>query len=232
MARSKDKTAKAIESIKAACPNSRGVLTYIPLDLADLSSVKDSVQAFLQRESQLHVLFNNAGVGYPEAGSKTKQGYELQLGVNCIGCFALTKQLTPTLVSTAKTAPRDSVRVVWASSTAAEATKASDFQSNVESIDQQSVVTGYFVSKLGNYFYATEFAARHRADGIVSVPLNPGNLDSDFWRTQGRLVSFILRKLVLYPAVYGAYTNLYAGFSPTVTLQESGKFGKSNLWFL
>lgn len=230
MARSEEKTLKAIESIKAAYPESRGDLVYIRLDLADLTTIKDSAQAFLQKESKLDILFNNAGIGYPNAGSKTKQGYELQLGVNCIGSFALTQKLTPTLISTAKTAPKNTVRVVWASSSAAEATKPSQFQSNVETLDQKGIVTGYFVSKLGNYFHAAEYAARHKADGIISIPLNPGNLDSEFWRTSGIILNYILRKTLLYPPVYGAYTNLFAGLSPTIALEQTGTFGESRFF--
>lgn len=230
MARSEEKTLRAIESIRAAHPKSRGDLVYIRLDLADLSTIKDSTQAFLQKESKLDILFNNAGVGFPDAGSKTKQGYELQLGVNCIGSFALTQQLTPTLISTAKTAPKNTVRVVWASSSAAEATKPSQFQSNVETIEQKGGVTAYWVSKLGNYFHSAEYAARHKADGIISIALNPGNLDSEFWRTQGPIFSYILRKTLLYPPVYGAYTNLFAGLSPTIGLEQTGAFGESRLW--
>lgn len=33
------------------------------------------------------------------------------------------------------------------------------------------------VSKLGNYWHAAEFAARYKDDGIISIPLNPGNLN-------------------------------------------------------
>lgn len=99
MARSQEKTQVAIDSIKSAVPKSVGELVFLHLDLGNLSSVKASADDFLRRERKLHVLFNNAGVGYPGKGSKTKHGHELQLGVNCIGTFAFTKQLTPTLIS-------------------------------------------------------------------------------------------------------------------------------------
>lgn len=101
LARSEEKTQKAIESIKAAVPNSSGELIYLHLDLADIPSIRSTVEEFHSRESQLHLLFNNAGVALPASGSTTKQGYELQLGVNCLGSFALTKLLTPAIVSTA-----------------------------------------------------------------------------------------------------------------------------------
>lgn len=225
-ARSEEKTLEAIESIKATVPNSSGELIYLRLDLADLTTIKASAQEFLEKETKLHVLFNNAGVGYPKQGSKTKQGYELQLGVNCVGPFLFTRLLTPVLITTAKTFQSNSVRVVWASSSAAEGTSPSNFMDNLDYHKDQSSFNKYCTSKIGNYFHSTEFAARHKADGIISVSLNPGNLDSDFWRTQGRIVTWILRHTVLYAPIFGAYTNLFAAFSPDVTIEKTGSFSE------
>lgn len=224
MARSEDKTMQAIESIKASVPVSTGEMIFIPLDLADLPTVQHSANEFLRREQTLHLLFNNAGVGFPEKGSKTKQGYELQLGVNCIGPFELTKHLTPTLVSTAKNAPPNTVRVVWVSSSAAEGASPKNFVQNLS--PRESVYNSYLFSKLGNYLHATEFAARHKADGIVSVSLNPGNLKTELWRSQGSIMTFLLNTFVLYPSIYGSYTILFAGFSPQVTMAKTGSFSK------
>lgn len=228
-ARSQDKTLEAIKSIKAENPNSSGQMTYLRLDLADLTTIKASAQEFLQKETKLHVLFNNAGVGYPGQGTKTKQGYELQLGVNCVGAFMFTKLLAPVLVSTAKASPPNSVRVVWVSSSAAEGVPPSNLVDNLDYHKDQSGFNKYCTSKIGNYFHATEFAARHKEDGVISVSINPGNLDSDFWRTQGRIMTWILRHTVLYPPIYGAYTNLFAAFSPDVTMEKTGSFSKHPL---
>ncbi|KAL6861995.1 hypothetical protein J3F83DRAFT_746370 [Trichoderma novae-zelandiae] len=224
MARSEEKTQAAIDSIKSAVETSSGELIYLKLDLSDITSAKASAEAFLRREKNLHLLFNNAGVGYPARGSTTKQGYELQLGVNCLGTFAFTKTLTPALVATAKASPANSVRVIWVSSSAAEAVSPANYVEKLNRIEKMSTFEQYCVSKLGNYWHAAEFASRYKADGIISIPLNPGNLDSDFWRTQGSLMRCILRKTLLYPPIYGAYTNLFAAFSPEVTLEKSGTF--------
>ena len=56
----------------------------------------------------------------PPQGSKTKQGYELQLGTNNVAPFLFTKLLHPVLARTAKHAPANSVRVVWTSSSGVE----------------------------------------------------------------------------------------------------------------
>ena len=227
MARSEEKTQEAIASIKKTFPNSTGELVYIHVDLADLSTIKQSADEFLRRESKLDILFNSAGVGYPAKLSKTKQGYEKQLGINCVGPFALTKLLTPALVAAAKTAAPNSVRVVWVSSSAAEAVSPKNFVTNLEKVDKMSALEQYGTSKLGNYFHAVEYAARHRRDGVVSVSLNPGNLQTEFLDEQkGTFFSWFAHTALMYPAIYGAYTILFAGLSHEVTLDKSGSYGK------
>ena len=119
-ARSEEKTKAAISDIKSRVPDSKGSLLYLHLDLDDLTTVKASVETFLRDNDRLDVLWNNAGVMIPPQGSKTKQGYELQLGTNNVAPFLFTKLLHPLLAETAKSAPADSVRVVWVSSNAAE----------------------------------------------------------------------------------------------------------------
>ncbi|UKZ69125.1 uncharacterized protein TrAtP1_010136 [Trichoderma atroviride] len=226
MARNEEKTNKAINSIKSAIPSSRGELIFLKLDLSDISSAKAAAEEFLRREQDLHLLFNNAGVGYPEKGSKSRQGFELQLGVNCLGTFTFTKTLTPALISAAKTAPANSIRVIWVSSSAAEAVSTKNYVEDLSQVENMGAFEQYCVSKLGNYWHAAEFAALYKDNGIISIPVNPGNLDSDFWRTQGALMTCILRKTLLYPPIYGAYTNLFAAFSPQVTIERSGSFGE------
>lgn len=227
MARSEDKTKQAIKDIKAAFPSSAGEMHFIRLDLSDMTTIKASVDQFRSREDKLHLLFNNAGVAFPEKGSKTKQGYELQLGVNCVGPFGLTKLLAPTLAAAAAASAPGAVRVVWVASSAAEQPSPRGVVERLAAVSAgQDSFAQYSTSKLGNYLHATEFAARHRGDGVVSVSLNPGNLDSDLWRTQGRFAHWLMRKTVLYPTVYGAYTCLFAALSPEITLENSGTYGR------
>lgn len=69
-------------------------------------------------EEKLDILWNNAavGVGALPNGSLDKQGHENHVGTNCLGPFLLTQLLLPKLREAAKTAPRNSVRIVWARS--------------------------------------------------------------------------------------------------------------------
>jgi hypothetical protein len=57
------------------------------------------------------------------------------------------------------------------------------------------------------------------------MPINPGNLTSELARDQGAAIKMVAR-LVGYPPPMGAYTELYAGLSPEVTLEKSGQWSK------
>ncbi|KAJ8132787.1 hypothetical protein O1611_g838 [Lasiodiplodia mahajangana] len=225
-ARTEAKATGAINDIKRAVPGSRGELAFIKLDLADLTTIKASAQAFLQKEQRLHVLFNNAGVMKPSPNNmKTVQGYETQLGVNNVGTFLFTKFLTPTLVETAKTEAPGTVRIVWVGSSAGEAPQSPKGGVPLDNLDYHKDTTWfpkYCISKAGNYYQGSEFARRYKADGVLSVTLNPGNLDSDLWRNQGPIASRLLKWFVLHPVVNGAYTELFAGLSPDVTMEKTG----------
>jgi retinol dehydrogenase 12 len=222
-ARSENKARKAIDDIRTSNVESTGELRFLSLDLNDMDKIKAAVQVFLSQEQKLNVLFNNAGVmGSPqEPPIRTAQGYEQCIGVNGIGTFLFTQLLTPMLTATARAEPSDSVRVVWVSSFGIEVSAQDSVGISTDNLDYHvpvPAVERYGISKCASWALAVEYAKRHRADGIVSVPLNPGNLRTDLLRDQ----STVFRRLVWlmsYPAVCGAYTQLYAGFSPDVTAE-------------
>lgn len=83
----------------------------------------------------------------------------------------------------------------------------------------------YSLSKAGNWLHGVEFAQRHRPEGVVSIPLNPGNLASDLYRYHGLIVRLIIG-LITYPLINGAYAELFAGLSPQVTMDKTGEWGE------
>jgi NAD(P)-dependent dehydrogenase (short-subunit alcohol dehydrogenase family) len=216
-ARSSEKASAAISWIKEAHPESKGTLHYLHLDLGDLDGIKASAEAFLKNETRLDVLFNNAGVMVPPKGTTTKQGYELQLGTNCVAPFLFTKALTPMLIETAKKEPKGSVRVIWVSSSAATlvAPTGGVDMDNLNYKKDVHQMTKYGISKGGNVLHAMEFQRRYEEHGIVSVSLNPGNLKSELQRHISAFQLLILR-MIMYPPVNGAYTELFAGLAPDV----------------
>ena len=84
------KAEAAAEQVKILTPQAS--LTVLPLDLADLESVKTFVATLKQRINKLDVLLNNAGVMAPPL-QRTKEGFEMQFGTNHLGHFALTGPL-------------------------------------------------------------------------------------------------------------------------------------------
>lgn len=169
-ARSEAKTLDVIQGMKMAHPNSKGQLHFLKLQLDDLTTIKQAANEFLDRESRLDVLWNNAGVMIPPAGSKTKQSHELQYGVNNLSHFLLTHLLRPALETAAKSAPKDTVRVVWVSSSAADAAPnpAVDLE-NMDYHREEGAWMKYSRSKAASVIHSTEFARKSEGTGILSL---------------------------------------------------------------
>ncbi|KUJ11707.1 NAD(P)-binding protein [Mollisia scopiformis] len=226
LSRSQSKAEEAITKIKTEVTKSPGDLKYIHIDLADMTTIKPAVQAFAAQETKLDILFNNAGIGAAPDGSKTKQGFELLMGTNAIAPFLLTQLLLSYLQTAAKTAPKNCVRVVWTASPIIEDSYVPAGGLTVSHLESPhlSNFNNYALSKTANWYLASELAHRVQKDGIVSVVQNPGNLKTAVWDP----APWWIRKLMsitMHPPIYGAYTNLWAGVSENVTL-EDGVQGK------
>ncbi|TKA30162.1 hypothetical protein B0A50_02881 [Salinomyces thailandicus] len=227
--RSQDKGEAAIQEIKKAFPSSDGKLEFLQLDLADLASIKGSAEDFMKRSQRLDVLTNNAGVMTPPVGSKTEQGYELQMGTNVLGPWLFTKYMTPILQKTAASSPQGSVRVTWAASLAtAFSPKAGgvafDAQKGGPKVHGDRM-TDYAQSKAANALLSREYQARYGDKmGIISHSWNPGNLQSELQRHQ-TFIEATMTSLLTYPVVYGGYTELFAACSEEAGRTENrGKY--------
>jgi NAD(P)-dependent dehydrogenase (short-subunit alcohol dehydrogenase family) len=204
--------------------SSSGIIHFLHLALDDLSTIRPAVDTFLASESRLDVLFNNAGVSNPPAGSVSVQGHELQMATNCLGPYLLTHLLLPTLVKTAENTKSAAVRVVWTSSIVVDLAAPKNGMKLAEigqpSKDQQA---NYTTSKTGNWFLASDLASRVGQHGVLSITANPGNLKTALTRHMPRIVPIIVSPL-LYGAVYGAYTELWAGLSSDLSIKDGGTY--------
>ena len=81
----------AMTAIRADAPQAE--LGFLRLDLADLDQVREAAAAVLAGP-RIDVLINNAGVMIPPR-TLTRQGFELQFGVNHLGPFAFTGLVHP-----------------------------------------------------------------------------------------------------------------------------------------
>ncbi|KAF8956997.1 hypothetical protein BDZ97DRAFT_1955212 [Flammula alnicola] len=212
-ARNPDKVAAAIADLKKETDKEA---LFLKVDLADLKSVKAAAEEFQSKEKELHVLFNNAGVMAPPIDQLTAQGYDLQFGTNVLGHFYFTKLLLPSLLAGAKSSPDGKARIVNTSSSASLFIKTVDFNTVKDSLaarKKKGTQLLYCQSKLGNVLFSNELARRYGDQGIVSISLNPGNLNSDLQRHVSMIETALL-KPILYAPSYGALTQLWAGTSP------------------
>jgi NAD(P)-dependent dehydrogenase (short-subunit alcohol dehydrogenase family) len=93
---------RAREEILAGQPDAR--LEVRRVDLAELASVAAFAAGLIADGRPVDLLVNNAGVMAPPTRMTTADGFELQLGSNFLGPFALTMRLLPLLL--AAPAPR------------------------------------------------------------------------------------------------------------------------------
>ncbi|KAH7379982.1 hypothetical protein BKA64DRAFT_240416 [Cadophora sp. MPI-SDFR-AT-0126] len=223
--RSLENAERAKAEAKSEVLISNGKIECLFLDLADLATIKKSADEFMAREQRLDILWNNAAVGQPPAGSQTAQGYELQLGTNCLGPFLFTHLLHPILLRTAKSSPTASVRVCWAGSLTIDldAPEGGIDIDDLHYATSQTQARKYAQSKCGNLFLASEFAKRTPDEGIISVAFNPGNLRTPLLRHLPAWKVFFMN-LLLHDPIYGSYTELFSGLSSEITPDKNGSY--------
>lgn len=211
--RAKDKADTAIAEIKQTLP--RADLAFLPCDQSDLNSIQTAV-ALLNKEARIDGLINNAGVMNPPL-MRTKQGFELQFGVNHLGCFALSLLLLPKLAKTA------GARIVVTSSVAH---KNAEIDWNDLNADKgYNAFKRYAASKLANALFFFELDRRLRAAGspVTAVGCHPGMAATDLGRYMGVLqVLNPLVSVILNSAAKGAWPALQAS---TGKISAGGYYG-------
>jgi len=203
--RNLEKGEEARRELKAIDPEAKIVLMV--LDLSDLESVKSFADAFKKRYSKLDVLLNNAGVMVPPY-TKTKDGFELQFGVNHLGHFALTAQIFEVLKNTPGS------RIVNVSSMAHKRGKI-----NFDDLQWEksyNKMKAYGQSKLANLLFTYELSRRAEAAGIPVkvVAAHPGVSQTNLMRYIGALK--FLMNLMSQSSAKGALPLLYASVSPDI----------------
>ncbi|WP_097240877.1 SDR family NAD(P)-dependent oxidoreductase [Streptomyces sp. 1331.2] len=168
--RDREKAAAAMASIRSRVPGAR--LRAIPLDLADLASVRTVADGLgLDR---LDAVVHNAGVALDDPPRRTtKDGHELMFGVNHLGHVALTRALAPVLSA----APAARIVTVGSFAARSERLDPDDLQSGRDYRPGRA----YGRSKLAQMSFAFELDRRLRAAGstVLSVVAHPGGaLDS------------------------------------------------------
>ncbi|XP_068146887.1 retinol dehydrogenase 13-like isoform X1 [Drosophila tropicalis] len=190
-------------------------------DLSSLDSIRHFIAEFKREQEQLHVLINNAGVMRCPR-SVTKDGFEMQLGVNHMGHFLLTNLLLDLLK---KSAPSRIVNVSSLAHTRGEINTA-DLNSE-KSYDEGKA---YNQSKLANVLFTRELAKRLEGSCVTVNALHPGVVDTELFRHMGFFNSFfagLFFKPLFWPFVKsprnGAQTSLYVALDPELE-QVTGQY--------
>jgi NAD(P)-dependent dehydrogenase (short-subunit alcohol dehydrogenase family) len=204
----------------------------VPLDLADLGSVRDAAQSVADTVERLDVLVNNAGVMAMPL-RHTADGFELQFGTNHLGHYALTGLLLPALRRA------DGPRVVTVSSNLHRMGRNDWSDPNWER-RRYLRWPAYGQSKLANLLFTRELARRAHEAGssLVAVATHPGNsathllatsTDASGYRLVGQVMNWGNR-LIAQPDSAGALPQLYAATMPDVIPGEY--FGPDGLFQL
>jgi NAD(P)-dependent dehydrogenase (short-subunit alcohol dehydrogenase family) len=215
--RDKAKAEAAMARIRQHTPNAD--LVFLPLDQADLNSIRTAARLAAE-QPRLDVLINNAGVMYPPL-MRTREGFELQFGVNHLGCFALTSLLLP------KLAKGSEARVVVTSSLAHRRGRLDWDDLNAEKTYDQS--QRYAASKLANALFLFELDRRLRASGspVIAVGCHPGLAATDLGRNLGTLQMLVpLVRVLFNDATRGAWPTLQAA---TARVKPGGYYGPVGL---
>lgn len=166
--RSEERGLAALNEIKLLSGNDN--LNFMKLDLASLDSIREFSKNFHKREAKLDILINNAGLVSPL--SRTKENFEMNIGVNHLGHFLLTNLLLDLL----KAATPSRIVIV------------SSYLYNRGQIDREDfncikAFPGYFkaysTSKLANILFMRKLSKMLEGTGVTVNALCPGWVDTE-----------------------------------------------------
>jgi NAD(P)-dependent dehydrogenase (short-subunit alcohol dehydrogenase family) len=181
------------------------------LDLSDLASIRAAADALLADGRGIDLLINNAGVMYTPK-STTVDGFELQMGTNHLGHFALTGLLLPRLLDTPDS------RVVTVSSVGHKIRSKIDVDT-LAGTDGYDRVAAYGRSKLANLLFTYELQRRLAAAGATTAALaaHPGLSDTELIRNSPKFLQWseFLFRPIMQSAERGALPTLRAATDPT-----------------
>ena len=138
------------------------------LELDSLASVRSAAVGISGRFPRVDILINNAGVMFTQY-QRTKDGFELQLGVNHLGHFELTRRLVPLLLNAG------SARVINLSS---DGHRIFDIDLDDPNWEHRPYdkFKAYGAAKTANVLFTVALDARYRDSGVRTFAVHPGTV--------------------------------------------------------
>ncbi|CAD6564186.1 MAG: hypothetical protein CYPHOPRED_003209 [Cyphobasidiales sp. Tagirdzhanova-0007] len=216
--------AKAEEVISLAQTNSSTTVSFIPCDLASLTSVKAAADTFLAKSyGRLDVLMCNAGI-IDAAPAVSEDGYEITFATNHLGHALLIRLLLPVLQKTPGCG-----RIVSLTSTAfrsaPKAGIAFEKLNTPMSSGFAAALINYCQSKLANILYVQELARRYPE--VTSIVVHPGSATTPMVKEMNWGTWLLIR--ITSPDIFlsperGAYSQLWAATVPRDAFSNGGYY--------
>lgn len=237
--RNKNKIYPVIEQIQEKHPGVKA--TFVQLDLADLSSVRNAAKEVSEKIEKLDVLINNAGIIAVRDYTTTVDGIEMQFGANHVGHFLLTNLVMPKLI-----AAGGGARIINVSSFGYLAGGVRFDDPNFQNGAKYDPWLAHAQSKTANILFTAALASKLKKRGILAFALNPGlmletklmvNLSHDmFAEGHAAIVKALHGNPIPFAAMNpkslaaGSATSLYAALNPDLTSYNGAFLVDSAIW--
>ena len=223
-------TTEIFNSFKNVDGSTVGELVNYTLDLSSMNSIRGFCKEILEKEENIDILINNAGIIQDVNKNQllTEDGFDLTIGTNHLGPFLLTSLLLEKL-SESKHKP---ARIINVASRAYEwggiNTKDLNFGA---AVPYPGAFKAYGQSKLCNIFFTQELAKRTTESNISSYVLHPGTVSTDIAVGKFPWYVNLLIKPISVPLMWlfsktlkeGAQTTIFCAVDESIE-NESGKY--------
>jgi NAD(P)-dependent dehydrogenase (short-subunit alcohol dehydrogenase family) len=192
-----------------------GSTAVTQLDLAALDSVQSAATELTGEHPRIDLLINNAGA-WSATRAETRDGFELQFGVNHLGHFAFTGLVLGAVLNTPGS------RVVTVSSLSHRGGTLD--LADLSMLDTYQHTAAYARSKLSNLLFAFELSRRLAQAGAATASLaaHPGGVWTGLFRSANPAwLVHTLGRLVTQSPEQGALATLRAATDP---IAESGQY--------
>ena len=150
-----------------------GKAYFKQLDLASFKSIRKFANEINNEEEAIDILINNAGVFKTAQDARTKDGFEMQFGVNHLGHFLLTLLLLDKLKQSKSVA-----RII--NVTSGMYSKGKIHFDNINMENNYDAMKAYAQSKLANVLFTRELAKRIKGTNIRVYAVHPSKSNANY----------------------------------------------------